>query len=329
MIDTQILLPSKYHVIKTSAHEGVFSVEGLYPGYGHTLGNSLRRIILSSMKGTAVTRIKITDAPHEFTTIEGIKEDVMSIILNLKKARFGFVGDEPQTLTLSIKGAQTVTAGSFTKNGSVEILTPDQYICELTTKTAKLDLEITLEKGIGFVTSDLMSKEKIPVGTMVLDAVFSPVKKVSYEVDDMRVGNRVDYNRLSITIQTDGSVTPEEVFKESVHIMINQLRAVLELSLEEMPQKKESSDILASIGTSAEPASAFSQDEMNDLLKTRIESLSLSARTQNILSDSNIRTLGGLVRKSEADLLELPGFGQKALDEIIEALAQKNLKLRD
>ncbi len=326
MIDTLILLPSKYNVLKTSTHEGVFQIEGLYPGYGHTLGNSLRRIILSSMKGTAVTRIKITDAPHEFTTIEGIKEDVMSIILNLKKARFGFEGDEAQTLTLSVKGPQVVTAGSFTKNGAVENLTPDQYICELTTKTAKLDLEITLEKGIGFVTSDLMNKEKVPVGTMVLDAVFSPVRKVSYEVDDMRVGNRVDYNRLSITIQTDGSVTPEDVFKESVHIMINQLRSILELSLEEMPTPKE---VVLVTPVTTEVVSAFTQDEMNDLLKTRIESLSLSARTQNILSDSNIRTLGGLVRKSEADLLELPGFGQKALDEIVEALSQKNLKLRD
>ena len=199
--------------------EGVFEIEGLYAGYGLTIGNSLRRVMLSSLPGAAITQVKIKGASHEFTTIEGIKEDIVEIGLNLKKVRFRIHTDEPQVLILKIKGEREVTAADIATNAQVDLITPDVHIATLTSKSADLDMEITVEKGLSYVPVDARKSEKLPIGVIALDALFSPVTKVNFTVENMRVGERADYNRLRLVIETDGSLTPSAALRKASNIL--------------------------------------------------------------------------------------------------------------
>ena len=333
MQNTNILLPSKFNTLSEDATTGVFDIEGLYPGYGHTLGNSLRRIILSSLPGSAVTLIKIEGAEHEYSTLPGIKEDVLAILLNLKQVRFRSLSDEAQTITLSVKGAQVVTAKDINGAGIVEILNPEQHIAEITTKTGELSITLTINRGIGFVPREMLYKEKMPIGTVAVDAIYTPIRRVSYEVENMRVGDRTDHNRLRITIQTDGTISPREAFEESIKIMVMQLRAIINLAEEDtMPVMSSAlldAHMLAREQEDVTVASSDAQDDdISDILKTRIESLELSTRTFNALSEASIRTIGGLVKKTEDDLLALDGIGAKGIDEITEALNALGVSLK-
>jgi DNA-directed RNA polymerase subunit alpha len=296
----------------------VYEIEGLYAGYGYTLGNSLRRIILSSIPGAAVTSIKIEGADHEFTTLDGVMEDTVAIMLHVKRLRFRMMTDEPITVTLKAKGEKTITGGDLELPGQVEILNPEQPICTLTAKNASLNMEFRLEKGLGYVPKEVLQREKVEIGTIALDAIFSPIRRVNYEVENMRVGDRTDYNRLKVTIETDGSLSPRKALEEAIEIMITQLKAVV--GFKEEDQMLVSQDV---------PSSAEGKDDVDtDVLKTRIDSLDLSARTQNALSDANIRTVGGLVRKGEEDLLALDGLGDKGIQEIKRALSNFGLTLK-
>lgn len=319
MADYTILLPSKPKIISQEGGvSGVFEIEGLYPGYGHTLGNSLRRIILSSLPGVAITSVKIAGVSHEFSVLDGVKEDVITLLLNLKKIRMRFATDEPQTLTLKVKGAQIVTAKSIEAPGQVEILNPDQMIATVTGANTVLDIELRAEKGLGFVPKELLDKNRVDIGTIALDGIFTPIRRASYEVENMRVGDRTDFNRLKIFIETDGTVTPEEALTSSIEVMINQLKAIVGFK-EEEPVHEES----------MMETPAASKAEMDpEILKTRVESLTLSARTQNALANANIRTLGGLARKKEKDLLVIDGLGSKGITEIKEALLGFGITLK-
>jgi len=318
MSDHTIVLPSKPRIVSEADFTGLYEIDGLYPGYGHTLGNSLRRIILSSLPGSAVTNVKIEGVAHEFSVIKGVKEDVVTILLNLKKIRFNVVGDEPRTLILKIKGVKEVTAGDIKISGGVEILNPEMVIANLTDKSAELDMEITVEKGLGFVPKEIIQKSRVDIGQITLDAVFAPIRRVSYEVENMRVGDRTDFNRLKIFIETDGTITPKEALEKSIETMIHQLKAIVGFKEEEV--------IVSEDEKETEKEKKTDVDE--DILKTRIETLDLSARTLNTLSGANIRTLGGLVRKKEKDILEIEGLGQKALTEIKEVLNSFGITLK-
>jgi len=318
MSDHTIVLPSKPRIVSEADFTGLYEIDGLYPGYGHTLGNSLRRIILSSLPGSAVTNVKIEGVAHEFSVIKGVKEDVVTILLNLKKIRFNVVGDEPRTLILKIKGVKEVTAGDIKISGGVEILNPEMVIANLTDKSAELDMEITVEKGLGFVPKEIIQKSRVDIGQITLDAVFAPIRRVSYEVENMRVGDRTDFNRLKIFIETDGTITPKEALEKSIETMIHQLKAIVGFKEEEV--------IVSEDEKETEKEKKTDVDE--DILKTRIETLDLSARTLNALSGANIRTLGGLVRKKEKDILEIEGLGQKALTEIKEVLNSFGITLK-
>ena len=227
MSSYSILLPSKPKVVREDDNHGVYTIEGLYPGYGHTLGNSLRRIILSSVPGAAITSLSINGVKHEFSTIDGVKEDVISMILNLKKIKFATTTDEPVQATLKYKGVGIVTAKDIDLPAQLEIANPEQYICEITAKTTELVVEITVEKGLGFVSRESLKKEKADVGTIYLDASFTPVRRASYEVENMRVGDRTDHNRLTLAIETDGTVAPRVVMEHSIETMIKQLQAII------------------------------------------------------------------------------------------------------
>lgn len=321
MLDYNISLPSKPNVISEDGVKGIYEIEGLYPGYGHTLGNSLRRIILSSLLGAAITTIKIDGVPHEFSTIDGIKEDVIAILLNLKKVRFKLATMEQQTATISIKGVKNITAGDIKVPGQVEVLNPELLIATLTDKNASLSAEITIAKGFGYVPKEVHQNEKVDVGTIAVDAIFTPIRRVNYEVDNMRVGDRTDYNRLRITIETDGTITPRRALEASIEIMINQLKSVI--GFKEEVAKEE---VLVSEENEGKSTAKDSVD--NEFLKTRIEHLNLSARTANALSHASIRTVGGLARKTEEDLLEVDGLGDKGIQEIKRVLQGHGITLR-
>lgn len=322
MLETDILLPSKPRVVSENEFTGVFEIDGLYPGYGHTLGNSLRRILLSSLPGAAITSVKIDGVSHEFSALEGVKEDVIMLLLNLKKVRFRMTGEEPQEITLSVKGAKTVTAANIKTPGQVEILNPEQYIVEVTGTNTNLNISMTVQKGLGYATREELQKEKVEVGSIVLDAIFTPIRRVNYEVEDMRVGDRTDHNRLRVTVETDGSISPREALEKAVVIMIRQLQAVVGF-------KEELSEEEAAVEKTLVLKETAKKEEIDpELLKTRIETLNLTTRTANALNMANIRTLGGLVRKKEEDLLDVDGLGEKGIQEIKKVLQEKGLSLR-
>jgi DNA-directed RNA polymerase subunit alpha len=320
MPDFNIILPSKPRIASEKGFSGVYEIEGLYPGYGHTLGNSLRRIILSSLPGFAITSLKIDGVNHEFSTIAGVKEDVINIILNLKRVRFQVIGDEPQTIKLLVKGAKDVTAKDLILPGQVTVINPEQTIATVTDKNTTLEAEIVLEKGLGYVPSEVLKKDRIEVGNIALDAAFTPIKKVSYEVDNMRVGNRTDFNKLIIHIETDGTITPREALEQSIKIMVNQLKAIVDFKEENEDEK------MPSIKDIKNEASSSEGEE--DALKTKIEDLGLSVRTQKALTNASVRTIGGLSRKKEADVKEIEGLGDKGLQEIKKVLEDYGLNLK-
>lgn len=320
MSDYHIALPSKPRVVSESERSGTYEIDGLYPGYGFTLGNSLRRIILSSLPGSAVTHVKIPGVAHEFSTIEGVKEDVVTILLNVRKIRLKLLSDEPQTLTLSVKGPKTVTAADLKLPGQVEVLNPEQHIADVTGKTT-FELELRAERGLGYVSKETHQKERVDIGAIALDAIFSPIRRVNYEVENMRVSDRTDYNRLRIVIETDGTIEPREALTRAIETMIHQLKAVVGFK-EDEPESMASAEVRSG---GKEEKSAPLDAEM---LKTRITELKLPQRVEEALDNASIRTVGGLVRKREDDLLAIEGLGQKGLQDIKRALSNMGLTLR-
>ncbi len=321
MMEYSITLPSKPRIQSEEEHSGTYEIDGLYPGYGHTLGNSLRRIILSSLPGAAVTSVKIDGVEHEFSTINGVREDVVTLLLNLKKLRFEMLTQEPQVVTLKIKGPKKVTGADLKLPGQVRLLNPNSYVCELTDKDATIDAEFRIERGLGYVPREALKKERVDIGEISVDAIFSPIRRVNYEVENMRVGDRTDFNRLRITIETDGTLEPRAALEQSIEVMITQLKAIVGFREEELPGVQAVAAPAAEVGPTSAETSA-------EVLKTRIEELDFSSRTISALEKANIRTVGGLARKKEADLLEIEGLGPKAIQEVKRALANFGIILK-
>jgi len=326
MSDLNIILPSKLSIVsEESETKGTYEIDGLYPGYGHTLGNSLRRIILSSLTGAAITSIKISGVDHEFSVIDGVKEDVITILLHLKQVRFRLNTDDPQTVKIQIKGPKVIMASDIETSGQVEVLNGDLYIAEVTGKN-NLSIEMTVEKGLGFVSKEMHQKTKNEVGVISVDAIFTPIRRVSYEVENMRVGDKTNHNRLRITIETDGTLTPREALEKAITVMVEQLQAIVgftiahrvvnnKVEIEDKKEKKEDVD-------------KNENNELTDTLKTRIDTLSLSTRTLNALTGANIRTIGGVARKKKEDLLEIEGIGDKGIQEIKKVLGEYGITLK-
>lgn len=312
-MEYHITLPSKPRIVSEEGLQGVYEIDSLYPGYGHTLGNSLRRIILSSLPGASVTQVKIEGVPHEFATIEGSRETVMEILLNLKRVHFVLHGDEPQTISLMAKGSGEVTAKDFKLPSQVEIKNPEQHICDLSGK-ATLELEATIERGLGYVAREVLTKDKVDIGTIALDATFTPIRRVNYEVENMRVGDRTDFNRLRILIETNGTISPREALEKSIETMIHQLKAVIGFQEKEQAPASAKSTESDATGTSAS--------------KIKVADLELSARITSALEDAGIKSAAGLARKTASALKELDGIGDKAIEEIAVALAGHGLTLK-
>lgn len=229
----------KIKKISETDTDGVFEIEGLYVGYGLTLGNALRRALLSSLPGAAVTQIKVKGVKHEFSTIEGVKEDLVEIISNLKRLRFRFYADEPQVLTLKAKGEKTITAGDIETTPLVEVIDPKAPIAALTGKDAEINMELTVEKGLGYVPIEARKVEKLSVGVIAIDAFFTPIVNVNFIVENMRVGERTDYNRLRIFIKTDGSIAPSNALHKAANVLKDHIEKVSAIEVKEVEVKKE------------------------------------------------------------------------------------------
>ena len=313
----QITLPKKPKVITKDNFKAVIEVEDIYPGYGMTLGNALRRVLLSSLEGAVITMVKIKGVPHEFSTIPSVAEDVMEILLNLKQLRFVLNSSEPQEARLKISGEKTVTAADIECPSQVEVINKSAHIAELTDKGASLDIEMTIEKGFGYVQAEQSKKEKLDVGAIALDAIFTPIRKINYEVEDMRVGDRTDFNRLRVFMETDGTIDPEEAFVKAAKILVEQFAQLtslgegqISLMEQEVPVEKE-------------------VPKREDTLKTKISELDLSARVINSLEAAGIKTVSGLLRKTETDLLQVEGMGEKAVGEVVKILQKLGLTLKE
>ena len=310
-----ISLPSEIK-IKNQEKEGkkaTFEVESLHPGYGTTIGNSLRRVLLSSLEGAAITQVKIEDVQHEFSTVEGIKEDVINIILNLKQLNFKFFADEPQKATLSVSGEKEVKAKDFDFPTQVEIVNGDAPIATLTSDDAELEMEVTIEKGVGFVSAEEMKDGKEQVGQITVDAIFSPVKSVNFDVENMRVGERTDFDRLTVEVETDGSVDPKEAFVGACDTLVehfNFLKSGLEVS-EDKPKKEE----VKKEAEDDEPKEGKAEEKTDG----RLEDLDLSSRVVNILEDEGL-TVQDIKSMEESDLKNIDGIGPKSAESILKAV---------
>jgi DNA-directed RNA polymerase subunit alpha len=319
MLETNVTLPSKPRVVKEEEYQGIYEIDGLYPGYGHTLGNSLRRIILSSLPGAAVTHVKIDGVKHEFDTIAGVKEDVVTILLNLKRLRMALHGTEPVTMKLKASTPGMITADAITAPSQVVILNPQQPIAEITAKGTTLEMEITVARGLGYVPREIHQKDKVDIGAIALDAVFTPIRRANYEVENMRVGDRTDFNRLRLFVETDGTLTPREAVEQSIEIMVHQLKAIIGFQDHTVATARDREEVVETSPEAVDP----------DILKTRIETLELSSRTLAALEAASIRTVGGLVRKKKDDILALDGIGPKGVEEVVELLKQLGVSLSE
>ena len=309
----EMIKPEKVQVSSTPEY-GKFVCEPLERGFGTTLGNSLRRIILSSLYGAAITSVRIEGVQHEFSVISGVLEDVSEIILNLKQVRLKTKDFQPRKLTCKTSGEGVVTAGQFVSpDGAIEILNPDLPIASLSAE-GKLDMEMTVRGGKGYALSEANKEEEAPIGTIPIDAVFSPIKRVNYVVGNARVGQRTDYDKLTLEVWTDGSITPEDAVAYSAKIFKDQMSIFINFDEEVEPDagKKSSED---------------EQVEFNDNLYRSVDELELSVRSANCLKNAEINKIYQLVQKTENEMLKTKNFGRKSLNEIKEVLTEMGLAL--
>jgi DNA-directed RNA polymerase subunit alpha len=307
----ELIKPSKLDIKQNELpHSGTVIAEPLERGFGLTLGNALRRILLSSLQGAAVTAVQIDGVLHEFSSIEGVREDVTDIILNIKALAVRMHAEGPKKMRLSAEGPCEVTAAQIEAGADIEIMNPDLVICTLD-KGAKLSMELTVNTGKGYRPAAQNRPEEAPVGLIPVDSVFSPVRKVSYEVTDTRVGQITDYDKLTIQVQTNGVTTPEDAVAFAARILQDQLNVFVNFDEPEANVQKEEEEELP----------------FNKNLLKKVEELELSVRSANCLKNDNIVYIGDLVQKSESDMLRTPNFGRKSLNEIKEVLSIMGLHL--
>jgi DNA-directed RNA polymerase subunit alpha len=296
---------------KISDTTAKFVVEPLERGFGHVLGNSLRRVLLASIPGAAVTSVKIDGVLHEFSTVPGVKEDVTDIILNIKQLTLRSFSEQPVTVKIEAKGPKEVKAGDIAVSADVEVIDPDQPIATIN-KAGKIDVELTVEQGKGYVSADRNKKEKMPIGTIPVDSIFGPIKKVSYEVGKTRVGQITDYDRLVLEVETDGSITPNEAVQQAAQIVGDHMDLFEDLS----------DDMTIGVGFPSEEIRPSTDMDMP------IEELDFSTRSYNCLKREKVDTLSQLLTYSEEDLAGIKNFGKRSINEVIDKLAEMGMTLK-
>lgn len=317
-----VSLPQKPKYTPIDEKSGVFEIPGCYPGYGMTLGNALRRVLLASLEGAAITSVKINGVSHEFSTLDGVMEDAVQIILNLKKIRFKLHSDEPVKVSLKFKGEGKVTAKEIKCPSSVEVVNKDQIIATVTDKKTELELELEISKGLGYVPIDQQSRPEKEIGVIAIDAVYTPIQRVNYEVENMRVGKRTDYNKITLEIVTDGSITPEEAFTKAVAILVEQFSVlggieVVEAGKEAEAKEEEASETKEAVEEEADP------------LKIKVTDLkNLSTRTLNVLENGKIVKVKDIVKHTEEELRAFEGMGDKGIKEIKKSIGEFGITLK-
>ncbi len=319
-----ITLPQKPKFIKVDGKSGKFEIEGCYPGYGTTLGNALRRVLLSSLSGAAITSVKIKGVTHEFSTIPNVLEDVIQVILNLKQVRFKSYKDESVTVVLKAKGEKTVTAGMIECPSDVEVITKDAHIATITSPKGEIEIEMEINTGIGYVPVEQQDRGEKEIGVIAVDAIYTPIRRVNYAVDNMRVGKRTDFERITLDIVTDGSIDPQEAFSRAVAILVDQFSTLS--SIEKVEKEETVSEEKAE---AKEEIAEVSEVEKEDPKKIEVVELkNLSTRTLNVLEKSGIKTIGEIVKMTETQLSDLEGMGAKGVKEIKKAVGDFGLNLK-
>lgn len=302
-----IYLPENVEITEDGPNTTTFSIHPYHPGYGPTVGNALRRVLLSSLPGAAITFLKVEGVDHEFSAIDGVKEDAISIILNLKKVRIDSSSDEPVEIRLKAEGEKVITAGDFDTPPEVNIANPDQVIATLTDKEAKVDLICTVERGRGYVTSESLNTKEKDIGTIALDATFTPVQRVSFNIANVRVGQATDYHKLTLTVQTDGTMTPREALSHAASIMadhFSELTGDFEARLtDHRPEEIEMS----------------SADEEPEIPENNLNLLRLPSRVHNALERIGITTVEQVMQLTNEQIQDIPGLGAKAISDIKES----------
>lgn len=303
-----IILPKSPEVIKKDGNTTTFEIKPCHPGYGLTLGNALKRVLISSLPGAAIASIFIKEASHEFSTIPNVMEDVMEIILNLKQVRVKMEGDEEISATVKVSGEKEIKAGDINFPSGASVVDKDQHIATLTDKKATLEMTLHIKKGIGYVPAETNEPDET-IGTISIDAIFSPIVKVNYNVENMRVGQMTDYNKITMEIETDGSVDPEKALDDAIQILVKQFNAIA---------GENNDESLNEINKNS------AEDKSND-----IEKLGLSKRTASILEDNEIVSVSELTNKTKKELSDLQGMGAKGLKEIESACEEAGLSLKE
>lgn len=306
----EISHPTQPRIVERKGTKALFEIENLYPGYGTTLGNSLRRVLLSSLPGAAVTLVKVRGVSHEFSTLPGVLEDIVDILLNIKKLRLRLHGTEAQVVVLKKKGEGKVTALDLIAPAQVEVIAKDVHIATLTDRKAELSLELTVEHGIGYSPIEARRRTKMEIGELAVDAIFTPIRNVNFTVENMRLGERTDYNRLLLEIETDGTVQPEESLRQAADILLAQFSAIASVP-------------------SGKGARAAKESGQPDVAKQKVSALDIPNRIIASLEAHGIKTVAGLARKRSGDIVGMAGIGQKALAEIKEALGKHGLSLKE
>lgn len=320
-----VSLPLKPKYTKVDDFTGKFEISGCYPGYGMTIGNAIRRVLLSSLEGAAITAVKIKGVSHEFSTLEGVMEDMVQIVLNLKKVRFRMHGEEPMRATIKFKGEGQVTAKEIKCPSGLEVVSMDQLIATVTDKKTELEMELEISKGLGYVPVEQQIRENKEIGVIAVDAVYTPMRRVNYTVENMRVGKRTDYNKVTFEIVTDGSISPDEAFAKAVKILVEQFSALIgmEAAVEE---------VIAEAQVEAESApeeAPAAQEEQEDPLKIKVSELKgVSTRTVNVLEAQKVTKVKDVVKRTEDELLEIEGMGEKGIKELKKAIGEFGLTLK-
>lgn len=299
---------------------GKFVIKGCYPGFGTTLGNSLRRVLLSSLPGNAAVSVKIKGITHEFATIDGVMEDAVQIILNLKKVRFRLHGVGEATIFLNVKGEKKVTAKDFKTTSEIEVVNQDQIVATTTSPSAELELEVKVQRGLGYVPVEQQEREEKEIGSIAIDAVYTPIKRVNFVVDNMRIGKRTDFDKITLEVVTDGSIAPEEAYSQATEILLEQITSISqigeeieeieEIQVEEKPEVKNEKKVV--------------EKKPEELL---ISELGISTRTMNVLEAAEFMTVGQVAEKTEEEILELEGMGDKGVKEIKKSIGTLGITL--
>lgn len=321
-----ITLPRKPKFISADEKSGKFIIEGCYPGYGTTLGNGLRRVLLSSLSGSAVTSLKIKGVTHEFSTLPNVLEDVIQVILNVKQLRFKVHSDEPIKVSLKVKGEKAVTASAIKCPSQVEIINEDAHIATITNSKGELDMEMEISNGIGYVPVEQQERENKEVGVIAVDAIYTPIRRVNYIIDNMRVGKRTDFEKITLEIVTDGTITPQEAFSKAVNILVEQFSSMLELDEGDEEEKEEKPSVGKEKTQEAEEEKEVSEENFEEIEISGLKGL--STRTLNVLEKGGIEKVKDIVKLKEDQVLALDGMGEKGVKEIRKSIGELGLNLK-